>query len=267
VRVEEVSIASAGGAGVVVFEKRLSTRERAEPEATARLRDEAALLAALGGRVTPALVGHGEDERGPWLRTAKVPFPTLAQRLDEAARNGAGAIDVAWIERAVRAAYAALAELHEAADDTGALHIVHADLSPANVAVDDAGERVVILDLDLAIWRGAATRDGAFRGTLAYAAPEIARGETPSPASDLFAMAATFLHAITGAPPRSGPSLAALLAVAAEEPLVDALGRNGDGPSAVELAARGPAHAALLRCLAHLPHERPASARDVLTSS
>ncbi len=251
-------IASAGGADVVVYEKRLSTRERAEPEATARLRDEAALLAALGGRVTPALVGHGEDERGPWLRTAKVPFPTLAQRLDE------GPLDVAWIERAVRAAYTALAELHEAADESGALHIVHADLSPANVAVDDTAERVVILDLDLATWRGAATRDGAFRGTVAYAAPEIARGEAPSPASDLFAMAATLLHAITGAPPRSGPSLAALLAVAAEEPLVDALGRSGDGPTAAELAARGPAHAALVRCIAHLPHERPASARDVL---
>lgn len=260
-RVEEVSIVGPDGAGVRVFEKRLSTRERGEPEATARLRLEAELLAALDGRVTPALVGTGADERGPWLRTAKVPFPTLAQRLDEAARRGTTALDLAWIERAVRAAYAALAELHEAADERGALAIVHADLSPANVAIDDAAERVVIIDLDLAIWRGAQPRDGAFRGTVAYAAPEIARGEAPTPASDLFAMAATFLHAITGAPPRSGPSLAALLASAAERPLVDALGSAG---SAVELAGRGPAHAALVRCLAHLPHERPASAREVL---
>ncbi|MDB5216374.1 MAG: serine/threonine protein kinase [Myxococcaceae bacterium] len=257
-KVDEVRIAGSDGTTVVVYEKRLSTRERDEPEAVARLRGEAALLAALGGRVTPALVGDGEDERGLWLRTAKVPFPTLAQRLDEAARRGTSALDGAWVERAVRAAYAALAELHEAADDRGSLQIVHADLSPANVAVDDAAARAMLIDLDLATWRGSAARDGAFRGTVAYAAPELARGEPPTPASDLFAMAATFLHAITGAAPRSGPSLAALLASAAEVPLVDAIG------NAVELAGRGPAHAALIRCLAHLPHERPASAREVL---
>jgi len=260
-KVEEVTVLDTSGASVVVYEKRLSARERAEPEATARLRGEAELLAALGGRVTPALVGTGEDERGPWLRTAKVPFPTLAQRLDEAARQGTGGLDVAWIERAVRVAYAALAELHEAADPRGSLQIVHADLSPANVAVDDDAERVILIDLDLATWRGGAARDGAFRGTVVYAAPEIARGEAPSPASDLFAMAATFLHAITGAPPRTGPSLAALLAHAAERPLVDDL---GSAVSAAELAGRGSAHAAIIRCLAHLPHERPASAREVL---
>jgi serine/threonine protein kinase len=257
-KVEEVSVLGTNGAAVVVYEKRLSTRERAEPEATARLRDEAELLAALGGRVTPALAGTGEDERGPWLRTAKVPFPTLAQRIDAAVRRGGGALDSAWIERAARAAYAALAELHEAADASGALQIVHADLSPANIAIDDAGARVVILDLDLATWRGAAARDGAFRGTVAYAAPEIARGEAPAAATDLFAMAATLLHAITGAAPRVGPSLAAMLAAAAEQPIVDGVA------NAVELAARGPAHAAILRCLAHLPHERPATAREVL---
>jgi serine/threonine protein kinase len=256
-KVEEVRIAGSDGTAVVVYEKRLSTRERDEPEAVARLRGEAALLAALGGRVTPTLVGTGEDERGLWLRNAKVPFPTLAQRLDDAARQGSAALDAAWIERAVLVAYAALAELHEA-DDGSALHIVHADLSPANVAVDDAAARAILIDLDLATWRGSAARDGAFRGTVAYAAPELARGEPPTAASDLFAMAATFLHAITGEAPRSGPSLAALLASAAEVPLVDGIG------NAVELAGRGRAHAALIRCLAHLPHERPASARDVL---
>jgi serine/threonine protein kinase len=240
------------------YEKRLSTRERSEPEAVARLRAEADLLAWLGGRVTPRLLDTGEDERGPWLRTERVPFPTLAERLEDAARRGTNALEGAWIERAVRMAYTALAELHEAADHEGALQIVHADLSPANLAVDDDAARVVLLDLDLATWRGSAVRDGAFRGTVAYAAPEIARGETPTPASDLFAMAATFLHAVTGAPPRVGPSLAALLGVAAEHPLLHAL------QDPAELAGRGVGHAALIRCLAHLPHERPASARDVL---
>ncbi|MDB4935995.1 MAG: serine/threonine protein kinase [Labilithrix sp.] len=260
-RSEEKTIVGTDGVSVTVFEKRLSTRESAEPEAAARLRGEALLLAALTASerargVTPRLVEAGEDERGPWLRTVKLPFPTLAQRLDAANGNQ---LDSAWIERAVRASFASLAELHEAADASGPLFIVHADVSPANVAIDDDGSRAVMLDLDLAAWRGAGPRDGAFRGTIGYCAPEVARGEPPTAASDLFSLAATLLHAITGAPPRSGPSFAALLGAAAERPLLDDL-----GVASVELAARGPGHAALVRCLAHLPGERPASARDVL---
>ena len=255
-RLEEVSIIGIDGATKVLFEKRLSSRNRTEPEAVTRLRGEANLLAKLGGRVTPRLVDTGEDARGPWLRTEKLPFPTLAHRLDAASEDGAASLDVAWVERALRAALDALATLHEAADADGPLSIVHADLSPANLAIDDAGTRAVLLDLELASWREApASRDGSFRGTLVYCAPETARGDAPTVASDLFALAATFLHAITGAAPRSGPSFAALLAIAAERPLLDEHPR---------LTAPGTTHAALARCLAHEPNERPRSARDAL---
>lgn len=257
-RVEEVQITGQDGSVTSLLEKRLSTRERTEPEAVARLRAEADLLAALGGKVTPRLVDAGEDERGPWLRMEKIAFPTLAHRL--AAATSAAALEGAWIERAILAAFAALAELHDASDGAGPLAIVHADMSPANLAVDDAGDRAVLLDLGLAAWRGGPARDGAFRGTVSYCAPEIARGEVPTVASDLFALAATFLHATTGSPPRDGPSLAAVLAVAAERPLLDELHF-----ARIDFAARGPAHAALVRCLAHLPNERPASARHVLS--
>jgi len=256
-KVEAVSSTGVDGNVTTSFEKRLSPRERDEPEAQARLRGEADLLTLLGGRFTPRLLGTGEDERGLWLRTAAIPFPTLARRLE--ARGEGAPLDASWIERAVGAAFLALAELHDAADAYGPLHIVHADLSPANIAVDDDATHAVLLDFDLASWRGAATRDGAFRGTVGYCAPEIARGETPTTASDLFALAATFLHAVTGVPPRDGPSLAALLAIAAESPLLDKLGLEP-----ARLRARGPAHAALVRCVAHLPSDRPASARAVL---
>jgi len=260
-RLEEVSIIGIDGVTTTLFEKRLSTRERTEPEAVTRLRSEADLLARLGGRVTPRLVDTGDDERGPWLRTEKLPFPTLAHRLDAAAANGAGSLDVAWVERALQAALGALATLHDASDAHGPLSIVHADLSPANLALDDAGTRAVLLDLELASWRGAPPlRDGAFRGTLAYCAPETARGEAPTVASDLFALAATFLHAMTGAAPRTGSSFAALLAAAAERPLLDEHPHLASGHP----TERGPAHAAIARCLAHVPSERPASARDVL---
>lgn len=242
-----------------LLEKRLSSRERHEPEAIARLRSEAALLVAvratLGGRVLPRLVETGEDEHGPFLRLERFDLPTLAARLETA-----GALGTAVLERAIPAALGALAELHDAADDDGPLRLVHGDPSPANLVLSEDGARVALLDLDLAVWRGSLPRDGAFRGTLAYAAPEVARGAVPDVRADLFGLAATLLHAVTGAAPRRAGSAAALLALAAEEPLLtDAL--------AGDLAARGRGHAALVACLAFDASARPGSAREALASA
>lgn len=237
-------------------EKRLSPRERTEPDALARLRSEAALLARLSGSgITPRLLESGEDGRGPWHRIERVHVPTLAERVAAAG----GPLAPTWIERAARATFAALAALHEAADAAGSLEVVHADLSPANVAVDDAASRAVLLDLDLAWWREGPPRDeGVFRGTIGYVAPEVARGERPTQRSDLFALAATLLHGATGRPPREGPSFAALLAEAAETALLS--------PAHEALAARGRGHAALVACLAHEVALRPASARAVVAA-
>jgi serine/threonine protein kinase len=242
-------------------EKRLSSRERAEPEAVLRLRSEATLLGLLGrSGVTPRLLARGEDAAGPWHRIERVRMPTFGERI---AQLPAARFSADWIERAVRASLEALAALHEASDAEGPLRVVHADLSPANVAVDDLGATVVVLDFDLAWWRGGPARDGAFRGTIGYAAPEIARGEPPSPGSDLFSMAAVLTHAATGVAPRArgnerASSFAALLGAAAETAILS--------PELRALAARGPGHAQMVQCLEHDPLLRPASAREALAS-
>jgi eukaryotic-like serine/threonine-protein kinase len=230
-------------------EKRLSLRERAEPEAALRFRSEAAILTRLSTlRVTPRLLASGEDAAGPWLRIERIPMPMLASRLL------GQPLDLAWVDRAIRSAFAALAEIHEAEDRGGPLRVIHADLSPANVAIDDTATRAMILDFDLACWREGPPRDGAFRGTILYTAPEIARGDLPTVQSDLFSLAATLWHAASGAPPRVGSSLAALLATAGEKPVFT------EGAP----VPRSSGEAALIPCLAHDPRDRPASARDVV---
>ena len=235
-------------------EKRLTPRERTEPEALARLASEARLLRRLGPLgVTPRLLAQGTGDAGPWLRTERVDAPTLRERLEQRCET----LAPDWIERAMRASLLALATLHEARDENGALEVVHADLSPSNLAIDDFAARAFVLDLDLAWWReGPRPRDGAFRGTIRYAAPELARGEPPTVRSDLFALGAVLLHAATGLPPREGSSFAAMLANAAEVPILR--------PELKHLAHRGPYHAAMLACLRHEPAERPSSARSLL---
>lgn len=223
------------------LEKTLSPRERGEPEARRRLISEATLLEKLGAVVTPRLVARGTDERGPWHRIERIRIPTLAQRIEQ------GPASPEWIARAAEATLRALAVVHEAADENGPLRVVHADPSPSNIVIDDAGARVVLLDFDLASWRDSAPPDdGAFRGTIGYVAPEVARGEKPTVRSDLFSVAASFLHALTGQRPRPGDSFPALLAMAAEEPL--------------SVPAQAPD--IVRRCLAFDPDARPASAKE-----
>lgn len=217
-----------------VVEKRLDPRLRGDAVARERLRSEGAWLAHLQSTaVVPRLVARGEDDGGPFVVTEALDatFATLADRV---ARGGAYAVNPL-------PAFEALALVHEAG-------VVHADLSPANVAVADDG-RVVLLDFGLAVGIGAPTdRDGAFVGTIGYAAPEVARGDAPTVASDLFSLAACLVFACTGRRPRAATSLAAAIVEAAETPI----------------APPGALPAVVATCLALDPGARPPSARSVI---
>lgn len=243
----------AGGAFVVTRDdtsyvcKRLGSRALDHAGARRRLADEARILAALDGRDAPRLVAYGEDERGPFVVMERVDLPTLA------ARSPAPS---AFVARAAVCALAALARIHEAADARGPLAIVHADISPANLLVDDTGDRVTFIDFGLARWRES-TEEGNFRGTLAFAAPEQARGEPIDARADLFALAASLLSVASGAPPRRGDSEAALLVRAGEATIHD---------FALRAAAPLPASvaSALVACVAFDPADRPRDARAAL---
>jgi serine/threonine protein kinase len=183
--------------------KRLSERAGSEPWMRARLQAEGELLARLQARGTPRLVASGEDAHGPWLVLERVKAEPLAAWI--------GAVDAAWTALAARAAFGALAQVHAAG-------VVHGDLSPDNVMLSADARRATLLDFGLASWPGAPPMPaGPFRGTLLYAAPEIARGETPDARSDWFALAASLLHVASGEPPRKADTQAAMLLWAGEQ--------------------------------------------------
>jgi len=185
---------------------------RGGQEARDQLSREAEILHALRAtQSAPKLVERGKDDRGVFAVMRHVTWPQLGSP-ELATRLR----DPSWLVAITRGLVVALTWMHEATDPRGALDVVHGDITPTNAYVADDASEALFADFGLARFRdGAPPADGAFRGTLLYAAPELARGEVDIDArADLFALAASILHAATGVAPRAAASAAALLAEA-----------------------------------------------------
>ena len=146
--------------------------------------------------------------------------------------------------------------------------VVHRDLKPDNVMVDDAGV-VKILDFGLAklVEDGARpdvtghsmwtlTRPGQVVGTPAYMSPEQASGRPVDARSDLFSLGTLLYEMLTGVRPFHGQSAWDVLRAVAREPAPPLETRAPDAsPALVRLVAR---------CLEKAPEARHPTASDLV---
>ncbi|RAL22188.1 hypothetical protein DL240_10050 [Lujinxingia litoralis] len=135
--------------------------------------------------------------------------------------------------------------------------VVHGDLKPGNVLVDDGG-RVTLLDFGVASSQGLSRQGGdVVRGTPVYLAPEQWRGEAPTPRSDLYAVGVMIYEALVGRRPYQGDSASQLRRSVLLDPLPEWQPRVGGVPDEVEALVYG--------LLARDAERRPASAPQALS--
>lgn len=111
--------------------------------------------------------------------------------------------------------------------------VIHQDLKPANILIDEEGEPRLI-DFGLArlapAWVDSGTEADFLSGTPAYMPPEQARGESQQigPRSDLFGLGAVLFHLLTGAAPFADPDASVALERARQGQLdLETLQRSG----------------------------------------
>jgi eukaryotic-like serine/threonine-protein kinase len=100
--------------------------------------------------------------------------------------------------------------------------IVHCDVKPANLLLGGDG-RLVLIDFGIAESSDGrhshpARRNGDVVGSPPYMAPELVRGEAPSPAADLWSLGATVYAAVEGRPPFQEDDAASTLAAVLHDP-------------------------------------------------
>ncbi|WP_152629285.1 serine/threonine-protein kinase, partial [Streptacidiphilus jiangxiensis] len=197
---------SAGGRTVAV--KVVRAELAGDPDFRARFRREVAAAQSVDGAYTAPVVDADRDSAAPWLATAYVLGPTLAEAV-----AGYGPMP----EGTVRALGAVLAEALQAIHAAG---LVHRDLKPSNVLLTADGPRVIDFGIARALDGSGMTSTGVVVGSPGFMSPEQAAGRRVGPAGDVFALGSVLGFAASGRGPFSEAASAAelLYRVIHEEP-------------------------------------------------
>ncbi|MFF1510269.1 serine/threonine-protein kinase [Streptomyces sp. NPDC058326] len=190
------------------------------------------------GLFTAPVIDADPEGAQPWLATAYVPGPSLADAV-----VAHGALPVETVLLLIAGMAEALHVIHGAG-------IVHRDLKPSNVLLASDGPRVIDFGIAHAADATSLTGSGVTIGTPSFMAPEQAAGRKVTPATDIFALGQVAAYAATGAPAfGEGTSHGVLYRIVHEEPDLSAVPERLS-----ELVTR---------CLAKDPEARPTLAEVI----
>ncbi len=170
-----------------------------DPDFRRRFAQEVHAARRVGGIFTAPVVDADPDGPQPWLVTAYVDGPSLAEAV---AAQGPMPVDSVLILAA------------GLAEGLGAVHaagVVHRDLKPSNVLLADDGPHIIDFGISRAVGAAALTNASGVVGSPGFMSPEQAEGHPVGPAADIFSLGGVLAFAATGEPPFGAGSASALL--------------------------------------------------------
>src|SRR5262245_18309505 len=240
----EIFLATDRVLGRDVAVKVLAERYARDDQLRERFKREALAAARLSGNdhiVT--IFDVGEHDGRPLIVMEHLAGGSLERRV--AGRKPCAPAQVLdWLEQAA-----------SALDAAHAAGIVHRDVKPGNLLLDDRDE-VKVADFGIATAAGmdSFTQTGTILGTAGYLSPEQARGERATAASDRYALGVVAWELLSGRRPFERDSATAEAAAHVNTPVPSAHEANPELPSACD--------AVFERALAKDPKARFASAAD-----
>lgn len=185
--------------GRLVAVKLIRAELAGSPDFRRRFAQEVAAARRVSGIFTAPVVDADPDGPRPWLVTAYVPGPSLA----EAVAGNGPLRDAALLTLA-----AGLAEGLSAIHAAG---VVHRDLKPSNVLLASDGPRIIDFGISRAGDATLLTQASMVLGSPGFMSPEQAEGREAGPATDIFSLGSVLAFAATGEPPFGTGSASAML--------------------------------------------------------
>jgi hypothetical protein len=245
---------AAGGMGTVwrardevlgrfVAVKVLHDRLAKDPDTLERFRLEAVAAARLSHPAVVRVFDTGIDDGVCFIVMELFEGRTLEDML---AREGA--LDPARAVRIVRHVLDALAHAHREG-------VVHRDVKPGNILVDDSLVKVMDFGIAKAAFADDLSTTGNLLGTVSYLAPEQVEGGPADARTDLYSVGVVLYEALTGRPPFRGDSHVATAAMR--------LSTDPVPPRALRAGIPREIDEAVMRALRRHPDDRFQSAEEM----
>jgi serine/threonine-protein kinase len=175
-----------------------------------RFRREARAVAQLSHPHIVGVIDAGEDDHRPYIVFEYVEGETLKERIRRLGRLP------------VSEAIAYSIEIARALGAAHARHIVHRDVKPQNVLIDEEGSaKVTDFGIARTMEEDGLTADGRVIGTTDYVSPEQALGRPVTGQSDLYSLGVVLYEMLTGEVPFKGESQVAVAMKHVREELPD----------------------------------------------
>ena len=193
-----------------------------DPDQLERFRREARAVARLNHPHVVTVIDFGEDDGRPYIVLEFVEGETLKQRIRRLGRLPVGEA-VAYAIEIGRALSAAHAE-----------RLVHRDVKPQNVLIDQEGRgKVTDFGIARSLEAHGLTATGRVLGTTDYVSPEQALGHEVTEQSDVYSLGVVLYEMLIGEPPFKAESQVAVAMKHVQQPMPDVQRLRPDVSSAL----------------------------------